>query len=48
MFGLMRVRGPEAAGFRTEAIENVTPSVVRILSRYAARKSGVRVSIEAG
>jgi aminoglycoside phosphotransferase (APT) family kinase protein len=48
MFGMMRVRGPEAAGFRPEAIENVTPSVVRILSRYAARKSGVPVSIEAG
>jgi aminoglycoside phosphotransferase (APT) family kinase protein len=47
MFGMMRVRGPEAVGFRPEAIGHVTPSLVRILARYAARKSGVPVSIEA-
>ncbi len=41
MFGMMRVRGPESVGFRPEAIENVTPSVVRLLSRYASRKVGV-------
>lgn len=46
MFGMMRMRGPEAAGFRPEAIENVTPPVVRILSRYAARKCGVPVTVE--
>jgi aminoglycoside phosphotransferase (APT) family kinase protein len=46
MFGMMRAQGPEAVGFRPEAIGNVTPSVVRILSRYATRKSGVPVSIE--
>jgi aminoglycoside phosphotransferase (APT) family kinase protein len=45
MFGLMRTRGPEAVGFRPEAIANVTPAVVRILSRYAGRKTGVPVSI---
>jgi len=45
MFGMMRARGPESAGFRPEAIENVTPSVVRLLSRYAGRKAGVPVSI---
>jgi aminoglycoside phosphotransferase (APT) family kinase protein len=45
MFGMMRVRGPESVGFRPEAIENVTPSVVRLLSRYAGRKAGVPVSI---
>jgi aminoglycoside phosphotransferase (APT) family kinase protein len=45
MFGMMRVRGPESVGFRPEAIENVTPSVVRLLSRYAGRKIGVPVRI---
>jgi len=45
MFGMMRVRGPESVGFRPEAIENVTPSVVRLLSHYAGRKAGVPVSI---
>jgi len=45
MFGMMRVRGPESVGFRPEAIENVTPSVVRLLCRYASRKVGVPVSI---
>ena len=45
MFGMMRVRGPESVGFRPEAIEHVTPSVVHLLSRYAARKAGVPVSI---
>jgi aminoglycoside phosphotransferase (APT) family kinase protein len=45
MFGMMRTRGPESVGFRPEAIANVTPSVVRLLSRYASRKAGVPVSI---
>lgn len=45
MFGMMRVRGPESVGFRPEAIENVTPAVVRLLSRYAGRKSGLPLSI---
>jgi len=44
-FGTMRVRGPAAAGYRPEAIANVTPDVVRLLSHYAARKIGVPVSI---
>jgi len=42
---MMRVRGPESVGFRPEAIENVTPAVVRLLSRYAGRKSGLPLSI---
>ncbi len=46
MLGMMRARGAEAAGFRPEAINEVTPMVVRLLSRYASRKSGVPVSIE--
>jgi aminoglycoside phosphotransferase (APT) family kinase protein len=45
MFGMMRVRGPEAVGFRPDAIKNVTPDVVRLLSRYTARKTGVPVRI---
>ncbi|MGH7878666.1 MAG: hypothetical protein ACREQD_04145, partial [Candidatus Binataceae bacterium] len=44
-FGIMRARGPAAAGYRPEAIANVTPGVVRLLSRYAGRKAGVAVSI---
>jgi hypothetical protein len=45
MFGMMRQRGPEAVGFRPEAIANVTPPVVRLLSRYASRKTGAPVAI---
>jgi aminoglycoside phosphotransferase (APT) family kinase protein len=45
MFGMMRQRGAGAAGFRDEAIGHVTPSVVRLLSRYASRKIGIPVSI---
>lgn len=44
-FGIMRTRGPAAAGFRPEAIANVTPGVVRLLSRYATRKTGVAASL---
>ena len=46
MFGMMRARGPESVGFRPEAIENVTPMVVRLLTRYASRKCGVPVSLD--
>ncbi len=45
MFGMMRSRGPQSVGFRPAAIENVTPSVLRLLSRYASRKTGVLVAI---
>jgi aminoglycoside phosphotransferase (APT) family kinase protein len=44
-FGMMRTRGPESVGYRPAAIANVTPDVVHLLSRYAARKSGVAVAI---
>jgi aminoglycoside phosphotransferase (APT) family kinase protein len=47
MLGMMRVRGPEAVGFRREAIAEVTPAVVRLLSRYATRKSGASVRLDA-
>jgi aminoglycoside phosphotransferase (APT) family kinase protein len=47
MFGIMRALGPEAAGFRPGAIANVTPGVVRLLSRYTERKAGLPVSIPA-
>ena len=46
MFGMMRTRGPESVGFRPEAIAEITPAVTSVLSRYAARKSGVAVSLE--
>ena len=45
MFGIMRVRGPAATGFRPEAIANITPGVVRLLSRYTGRKAGAPTSI---
>lgn len=44
-FGMMRARGPEAVGYRPEAIAEITPAVVRLLTRYAARRSGVAVRI---
>jgi aminoglycoside phosphotransferase (APT) family kinase protein len=47
MFGMMRTRGPEAVGFRPEAITNVSPDVVRLLTRYAGRKAGVPMAIPA-
>jgi aminoglycoside phosphotransferase (APT) family kinase protein len=46
MLGMMRARGAETVGFRPEAIGEVTPAVVRLLSRYASRKSGAPVGIE--
>jgi aminoglycoside phosphotransferase (APT) family kinase protein len=46
MLGMMRARGAEMVGFRPEAIVEVTPAVVRLLSRYATRKSGASVRIE--
>ena len=46
MLGMMATRGPESVGFRPEAIHEVTPGVVRLLSRYATRKSGVEVRLE--
>ena len=45
-FGMMQARGPVAVGYRPEAIANVIPDVVRLLTRYASRKAGVPVSIE--
>ncbi|HVA41419.1 MAG TPA: hypothetical protein VNF49_12190, partial [Candidatus Binataceae bacterium] len=45
MLGMMRVRGPQSVGFRPGAISEVTPSVLRLLSRYVARKTGAAVSI---
>ncbi|MGH7933267.1 MAG: phosphotransferase family protein [Candidatus Binataceae bacterium] len=44
-FGMMRVCGPESIGYRPDSIENITPAVVRLLSRYAARKSGAAVNL---
>lgn len=46
MLGMMRARGAEVVGFRPEAIGEVTPAVVRLLSRYAARKSGAAVRLD--
>ncbi len=45
MLGMMRVRGPQSVGFRPGAISEVTPSVLRLLSGYVARKSGAAVTI---
>ena len=47
MLGMMRARGPEIVGFRAESITEVTPAVVRLLSRYATRKSGASVRLDA-
>jgi aminoglycoside phosphotransferase (APT) family kinase protein len=47
MLGMMRARGPEVVGFRREAIHEVTPAVVRLLSRYATRKSGAAAGLDA-
>jgi aminoglycoside phosphotransferase (APT) family kinase protein len=46
MLGMMRARGPEAVGFRAEAIREVSPGVIRLLTRYAARKSGTAVGLD--
>ena len=46
MLGMMRARGAEAMGFRQAAIEEVTPGVLRLLSRYVERKSGAPVRVD--
>jgi len=46
MLGMMKARGPETVGFRSEAISEVTPAVVRLLTRYAERKSGASVRLD--
>ncbi|HUO04844.1 MAG TPA: phosphotransferase [Candidatus Binataceae bacterium] len=46
MMGMMRTRGPETVGFRSEAINEVTPAVVRLLTRYATRTSGADVRLD--
>jgi aminoglycoside phosphotransferase (APT) family kinase protein len=46
MLGMMSAQGAETVGFRPEAIAEVTPGVVRLLSRYATRKSGTAVGVE--
>ncbi|MGH7913621.1 MAG: phosphotransferase [Candidatus Binataceae bacterium] len=45
MLGMMRVRGPQSVGFRASAINEVTPSVLRLLIGYVARKTGASVTI---
>jgi aminoglycoside phosphotransferase (APT) family kinase protein len=45
-FGMMRTRGPASVGFHPVAIANVTPDVLRLLSRYASRKSGTPATLE--
>jgi aminoglycoside phosphotransferase (APT) family kinase protein len=46
MFGIMRRRGAELEGFRPEAAADVTPAVLRLLSRYAARKTGTAIALD--
>ena len=46
MLGMMRARGAESVGFRAGAIDEITPGVVRLLSRYVARKSGAPVRLD--
>ncbi len=46
MLGMIRTRGPESVGFRSEAAAEVTPAVVRLLSRYLERKSGASVRLD--
>ncbi|HVA80754.1 MAG TPA: aminoglycoside phosphotransferase family protein [Candidatus Binataceae bacterium] len=46
MMGMMRARGPESVGYRPEAMAEVTPAVMRLLSRYAERKSGAQVRVD--
>ena len=43
----MRLHGAGAAGYRPVAMGEVTPSVLRLLSRYVADKTGNPVSVEA-
>ena len=43
--GMMRVRGPRSVGFSPDAIDQVTPSVLRLLGGYVARKTGSAVAI---
>lgn len=46
MLGMMHERGAETVGFRPEALREVTPQVIRLLSSYLTRKSGVGVRLD--
>ncbi len=46
MFGIMRSRGAELEGFRPEAAGDITPGALRLLSCYAARKTGVEIALD--
>jgi aminoglycoside phosphotransferase (APT) family kinase protein len=46
MFGIMRRCGAELEGFRPEAAIDVTPAALRLLTRYAARKTGVAIALD--
>ncbi|HUY28395.1 MAG TPA: phosphotransferase [Candidatus Binataceae bacterium] len=46
MMGIMHARGPETVGYRPEAMAEVTPAVMRLLARYAERKSGEPVRLD--
>ncbi|HYL60425.1 MAG TPA: phosphotransferase [Candidatus Acidoferrales bacterium] len=47
LYGMMRARGPQSVGFRAEALTEITPPAVRALSRYATRKAGTQVRLDA-
>jgi aminoglycoside phosphotransferase (APT) family kinase protein len=44
-FSLMRARGPESAGFRPQAIVEVTPAVIRSLARRLAHLTGASIPL---
>lgn len=44
-FGMMLAQGPEAVGYRSEALRHVTADAVRLLTRYTARKTGVAIAL---
>jgi aminoglycoside phosphotransferase (APT) family kinase protein len=43
--GMMKTRGAESVGYRQASIAQVTPSVLRLLTRYATRKTGVATTV---
>src|SRR5262249_7807916 len=41
--GMMQTRGPETVGYRPNAVNELTPAMVRLLVRFVERKSGASV-----
>lgn len=47
MLATMRLGGSEGLGFRAQAVDEVSPSLLRVLARYARKKTGAPLTLPA-